>query len=106
MGGSPPTANGAGSFSDADQKSSAGRSRSSVDPEGLGLMKTIVHVNQHIIRRNQKTGERQPVLTVKTYCSNQYAKRVKISGPCEVVYSPDCPLACGARVWIETRKIK
>ena len=35
-------------------------------------MKKRVHVNQHIIRRNQKTGERKPVLTVKTYKSNDY----------------------------------
>ena len=65
-------------------------------------MKTIVHVNQHIIRTNLKTGEREPVLTVKTYKDNQYAHRVRINGPCEVVYSPDDPLSCGARVWIET----
>lgn len=65
-------------------------------------MKTIVHVNQHIIRQNHKTGEREPVLTVKTYKSNQYAHSVRIDGPCRVVYSPDAPLSCGARVWIET----
>lgn len=65
-------------------------------------MKTIVHVNQHVVRRNQKTGEREPVLTVKTYKDNQYATRVRIDGPCVVVYSPDKPLSCGARVWIET----
>ena len=65
-------------------------------------MKTVVHVNQHVIRRNQKTGERDPVLTVKTYKSNTYAKRVRIAGPCVVVYQPDEPLSCGARVWIET----
>jgi hypothetical protein len=65
-------------------------------------MKTIVHVNQHVIRKNQKTGEREPVLTVKTYKNNQYAQRVRIDGPCVVVYSPDKPLSCGARVWIET----
>lgn len=65
-------------------------------------MKTIVHVNQHLIRSNQKTGERKPVLTVKTYCSNSYAREVLISGPCRVIYSPDKPLPCGARVWIET----
>lgn len=65
-------------------------------------MKTVVHVNQHIIKQNQKTGDRNPVLTVKTYKDNQYAQRVRISGPCTVVYSPDNPLSCGARVWIET----
>jgi hypothetical protein len=39
---------------------------------------------------------------VKTYRSNRYAQDVVIHGPSCVVYSPDKPLACGARVWIET----
>lgn len=65
-------------------------------------MKTIVHVNQHIIKRNRKTGEREPVLTVKTYKTNDYAKEVKIDGPVRVIYRPDKPLSCGATVWIET----
>ncbi len=70
-------------------------------------MKTIIHVNQHVIRANSKTGERNPVLTCKTYKSNDYAKRVEILGndgevTATVVYSPDKPLSCGAKVWIET----
>ena len=65
-------------------------------------MKTIVHVNQHVVRSNTKTGAREPVLTVKTYKSNTYANEVQINGPSKVVYSPDKPLSCGARVWIET----
>ena len=65
-------------------------------------MKTIVHVNQHAIRKNIKAEQREPVLTVKTYKSNTYAHEVKIDGPSKVVYSPDKPLSCGARVWIET----
>ena len=28
---------------------------------------------------------------------------VIIDGPSKVIYSPDKPLSCGARVWIETR---
>lgn len=66
-------------------------------------MKTIVHVNQHKIRANKKNGTRDPVLTVKTYKSNTYCDEVKIEGPCKVIYSPDKPLPCGARVWIETQ---
>jgi hypothetical protein len=66
-------------------------------------MKTIVHVNQHNVRHNTKTGERLPVLTVKTYKSNTYAHEVEIRGPSRVVYSADKPLSCGARVWIETQ---
>ena len=65
-------------------------------------MRTIVHVNQHVIKSNSKTGDREPVLTVKTYKTNDYAHAVDILGPCRIIYSPDKPLACGAKVWIET----
>ena len=56
----------------------------------------------HVIRKNLKTGERNPVVTVKTSKSNTYAHEVHIDGPSKVIYSPDKPLSCGARVWIET----
>jgi hypothetical protein len=65
-------------------------------------MKKRIHVNMHVIRKNNKTGERNPVLTVKTSKSNKYAHEVSIEGPSKVIYSPDKPLSCGARVWIET----
>ena len=78
-------------------------------------MKKIIHVNMHKIRSNHKTGEREPVLTVKShkkkkkgtgYCKthsdNVYCHEAWVEGPCKVVYSPDSPLPCGARVWIET----
>lgn len=65
-------------------------------------MKTIIHVNQHVIKANRKNNETNPVLTVKTYKSNTYAHTVKIDGPSKVVYSPNKPLSCGAHVWIET----
>ena len=65
-------------------------------------MKKIIHVNQHVIKANRKTGAQDPVLTVKTYKSNHYAHDVTINGPSRVVYSPDKPLSCGAHVWIET----
>lgn len=63
-------------------------------------MKKRVHVNMHVIRRNHKTGEREPVLTVKTSKSNTYGHEVEIQGPSKVIYSPDKPLSCGARVYI------
>lgn len=65
-------------------------------------MKTIIHVNQHAIRRNIKAETPEPVLTVKTYKSNTYAHEVSIEGASRIVYSPHKPLSCGARVWIET----
>ena len=66
-------------------------------------MKTIIHVNQHKIKSNAKNGTEEPVFTVKTYKSNDYAHEVAIDGPCVIRYSPDKPLSCGARAWIETR---
>lgn len=70
-------------------------------------MKTIIHVNMHKIRSNTKEGTNDPVLTVKTYKSNDYAHEAIIYGQdgkeaARVIYRPDKPLSCGARVWIET----
>ena len=65
-------------------------------------MKTIIHVNQHVVKANKKNGTNDPVLTVKTYKDNRYAHSVEIVGPSKVVYSPDKTLSCGAHVWIET----
>jgi hypothetical protein len=69
-------------------------------------MKTIIHVNQHNIKKNTK-GDNLPVLTCKTYKENNYANEVIIYGQdgleaARVIYSPSKPLSCGARVWIET----
>jgi len=70
-------------------------------------MKTIIHVNQHRIKSNRKTGAREPVITVKTYKSNHYAHEVVIYDSqgvevARVVYRPDKPLSCGAVCWVET----
>lgn len=65
-------------------------------------MKTLIHVNQHVIKSNAKNGTNEPVLTVKTYKSNTYAHEVLVKGDSKIVYSKDKPLSCGARVWIET----
>ena len=70
-------------------------------------MKTIIHVNQSVVRANKKNGVENPVLTCKTYKENIYAKELEILDEvgnvvAKVIYSPDKPLSCGARVWIET----
>jgi hypothetical protein len=67
-------------------------------------VKRYIHVNQHVIRDNAKTGERNPVITVKSYKDNQYGHTVEVHGPCRIVYRPDNPLPCGAKVWIETEE--
>jgi len=62
-----------------------------------------IHVNQHVIKANAKYGENNPVFTIKQGGKNTYAFNVKVKGEMELVYSPDKPLSCGAKVWIETR---
>jgi len=69
--------------------------------------KTVIHVNQHKIKSNNKNGTNHPVLTVKTYNTNDYGHQAILKDEngkevARVVYSPDKPLSCGARVWIET----
>lgn len=71
-------------------------------------MKTIIHVNQHIIKQNNKNNVNNPVITCKTYKSNNYAHEAIIYDDngkevAKVVYSPNKPLSCGAKIWIETK---
>jgi len=70
-------------------------------------LKKIIHVNQHVLKRNTKKGTDDPVLTVKTYKNNDYAHEAIIRDAngnevARVVYRPHKPLSCGARCWIET----
>lgn len=74
---------------------------------GAGYLKRL-HVNQHEIRANANDGGDRPVLTIKTSGGNTYAHEVALidqdgNEVARVVYRPDKPLDCGARVWIETR---
>lgn len=69
-------------------------------------MKTRIHVNQHNIRANCKGGN-EPVITIKDYKQNRKSNEAIIVDEegmpvAKVVYSPDKPLSCGAKVWIET----
>lgn len=71
-------------------------------------MKTRIHVNQHNIRANKRGGSNLPVITVKDYRQNRKSNNAEILNHdgdviATVVYSPDKPLSCGAKVWIETK---
>jgi hypothetical protein len=71
------------------------------------MKKKYIHINQHVIRKNGKTGEREPVVSVKSGKTNRYCHEVSILDNnrnilATVVYNPDKPLSCGAKVWIET----
>lgn len=63
----------------------------------------IIHVNRHHIAANTKDGRRRPIYTIKSKGQGtRYARQVDIDGPSRLIYSPDKPLSCGARAWIET----
>ena len=61
-----------------------------------------IHVNQHVIKANARDNTHYPTLTCKTSKSNVYGHEIQIQGASRVVYSPNKPLSCGAKVWIET----
>ena len=61
-----------------------------------------IHINQHVIRANSKREERKPPITIKTSDGNHKGWSVDIHGVSQVVYRPDKPLNCGAKVWMET----
>lgn len=70
-------------------------------------MKTRIHVNQHNIKANRKNGTNKPVITCKTYKSNDYGHAALIKDKdgnvvAKIIYQPDKPLSCGAHVWVET----
>lgn len=71
-------------------------------------MKTVIHVNQHNIKANAKREAGLPVITVKDYKQNRKGNEAIIYDAngvevARVVYRPEKPLSCGARVWIETQ---
>jgi hypothetical protein len=64
--------------------------------------KTIIHINKNIIQKNIKRGTKLPVCRVELKGKTWYGSKVDILGPSEMIYSPDKPRKCGARLWIET----
>lgn len=70
-------------------------------------MKHYIHVNQHNIRHNIKSPDNpKPVITCKNYKTNKYTNNLTLKDKdgneiLKVLYSPDKPLSCGAKVYIE-----
>lgn len=57
-----------------------------------------IHINQHKIRRK----EPDPI-SVKVSGKTIPCAEVEIKGESKLVYRPDKPLSCGAKLWVETR---
>jgi len=62
----------------------------------------IIHINRNIIQRNNKRGEQEPVVRVEDNGKVVYCMEVVIKGPSRMVYRPEKPRPCGAKLWIET----
>jgi len=63
----------------------------------------IIHINRNIIQSNAKHGTAHPVVRVEDGKSVRYCMEVQIDGPSRMIYSPDQPRPCGAKLWIETK---
>lgn len=62
----------------------------------------IIHINRNIIQQNAKRGESNPVCRVEDGGVVRYCMEVDIKGPSRMVYRPENPRPCGAKLWIET----
>jgi hypothetical protein len=65
-------------------------------------MKKIIHINKNVMQSNNKHGKTLPVCRVEMGGKTYYGSKVDILGPSSMIYSPDKPRSCGARLWIET----
>ena len=65
-------------------------------------MKTIIHINKNLKQSNDIDGRSNPVCRVEVGGETLYGSRVDILGPSSMIYSPDKPRKCGAKLWIET----
>ena len=62
----------------------------------------IIHINRNILQQNAKHNRQEPVCRVEENGKVKYCMEVVINGPSRMVYSPEKPRKCGAKLWIET----
>lgn len=62
-----------------------------------------IHVNQNVIRHNNKYDNKLPAIRIEENGKKAiYCQEVVIPGGSQLVYRPDAPLSCGAKLWLET----
>lgn len=66
-----------------------------------GIIKRI-HVDRRVVAHNTANRTNKPAITIQLSRGPIKARSVKIDGPVFFAQSRK-PLACGARVWMETR---
>lgn len=66
----------------------------------------IIHINKNIIQQNEKrirNGEKPfPPCRVEVDGKVIYGTEIRLDGASTMVYRPDKPRPCGAKLWIET----
>ena len=65
-------------------------------------MTTIIHINKNLKQSNDAHGRTVPICRVEIGGKTLYGSAVDIQGPSKMIYSPDKPRKCGAKLWIET----
>lgn len=68
----------------------------------------IVHINKSVIQRNVNTGGNDPPVIVRNGRygkTTRYCHEAKLTNA-RIVHSPQDPLPCGARVWIEADDVE
>ncbi|MGB3635969.1 MAG: helix-turn-helix domain-containing protein [Rivularia sp. (in: cyanobacteria)] len=65
--------------------------------------KNIIHINRQLIGTKMDDGKFSPPISVKCRNKNTYSSRVKIHGPCVLIYDFENPSSnCSATAWLET----
>lgn len=69
------------------------------------MPQTYITINKHKILGNLKHGKNDPPIRVARTKSAKpiYGHGVQVHGPVEILYMPDEPLKCGARVYLRTK---
>ncbi len=71
-----------------------------------------IHINRNIIDSNRKHGTNKPPVAVRIHTNErtktprkiEYGHEIDIYGFSSVIYRPEEPLSCGAKLWIETNE--
>jgi len=65
------------------------------------MSRVTVSVNGHKIRQNKRDGRRRRIFRIQRGSKITYANHVNIPAGAALIYSPERPLSCGARAWVE-----
>ena len=62
---------------------------------------SIIHIWKQKLDRDRKENTNSPVIAVRQGSRTKYCHSAVINGPSRIIYQPESPLSCGARLWIE-----